>query len=207
VAPGLRLTRPAASTGPWLLLCAALALGALGAAAAPGTLLDWQPGRALAQPWRWFTAAWVHLDGAHLAANLAGAAVLALFGHAARCSARDALAWLCAWPLTHGLLLAAPQLQHYAGASGVLHAGVAVAATSLLARGHGRRRAVGALVLAGLLLKLLDEQSLGEPVRLLPGWDFPVVVLAHATGAAAGLACAAVAWATSPPRQAPTIGP
>jgi rhomboid family GlyGly-CTERM serine protease len=206
VAAGLRLTPPAASTGPWLLLCAALALGALGAAAAPPGLLDWQPGRALAQPWRWFTAAWVHLDGAHLAANLAGAAVLAVFGHAARCSPRDALAWLCAWPLTHGLLLAAPQLQHYAGASGVLHAGVAVAAAGLVAREHGRRRAVGALVLAGLLLKLLDEQALGEPARLLPGWDFPVAVLAHATGAAAGLACAAAAWAASRRPAAPTIG-
>lgn len=184
-----------------------LALGALAAAAAaPPDLLDWRPARALSQPWRWITAAWVHLDGAHLAANLAGAAVLALFGHAARCTARDALAWLCAWPLTHGLLLAAPQLQHYAGASGVLHAGVAVASFGIVARGSGRRRAIGALVLAGLAIKLLDEQALGAPVRLLPGWDFPVAVLAHATGTAAGLACAAVAWAASRPRTRPTIG-
>lgn len=191
---------------PWLLLCAALGLGSLAAAAAPPGLLDWQPGLALTQPWRWFTAAWVHLDRAHLAANLSGAAVLALFGRAAGCSARDALAWLCAWPLTHGLLLWAPQLQHYAGASGVLHAGVAVAAFGLVTRGTGRRRAIGALVLAGLALKLLHEQALGPPVRLLPGWDFPVAVLGHATGAAAGLACAGVAWATSRPRAAPTIG-
>jgi hypothetical protein len=88
----------------------------------------------------------------------------------------------------------------------VLHAGVAVAAAGLVARERGRRRAVGALVLAGLLLKLLDEQALGEPARLLPGWDFPVAVLAHATGAAAGLACAAAAWAASRRPAAPTIG-
>lgn len=190
-------------------MAAVLAGGALVAAAGIGSgwpreALDWQPARAWSEPWRWLTAAWVHLDRAHLLASLAGAAVVAAFGGAARCGTRDALAWACAWPMAHGGLLLAPQLQHVAGASGVLHAGVAVAAGRLLA-GRGRGRTIGALVLAGLLLKLLAERPWVAPLQPMSGWDFPVAVAVHVSGVAAGLACAAVAWATSPRRAAATI--
>ena len=47
-------------------------------------------------------------------------------------------------------LALAPQLQHYGGLSGVLHAGVAVAALSLAGQATGRRRLIGDAVLAGL---------------------------------------------------------
>ena len=139
----------------------------------------------------------MHADGAHLLANLAGAAVLAVFGLAARCPWHEALAWTLAWPLTHGLLLLDPGLTPYAGLSGVLHAGAAVAGAGLVLRERGRTRALGALVLAGLILKLLGEEAWVASARALPGWPFPVAVLAHATGAAAGLLCVAVTWATS----------
>lgn len=183
-----------------------LALGALVGTALPTPALDWQTDKAWHEPWRWWTASWAHLDRPHLLANLAGAAAVAGFGWAARCSRRDAGAWLAAWPLTQGLLLLAPGAIRVAGMSGVLHAGVAVAAVSLIARERGRARAIGALVLAGLLLKLLGEEAWIAPERSLPGWDFPVAVLSHASGAAAGLLCAAVAWATSRRSGAPTMG-
>ncbi|MBL8327823.1 MAG: rhombosortase [Rubrivivax sp.] len=199
--PGLRLTpaprRALGARAAWCGVAALLALGALLGTLGPAQRLDWQPALAAAEPWRAWTAAFVHLDRWHLLANLAGAAVLALLGVTARSTGADVWAWLAAWPLTHALLGFWPAVQHYAGLSGALHAGVAVAALGLVLRERGRVRAVGALILAGLLLKLLDEAAWDAPVRRLPGWDFPVAVLAHATGVAAGLACAGVAWATS----------
>ncbi len=140
----------------------------------------------------------MHLSDGHLAANLLGCAVVGAFGQlavrAVGAVARDwALAWLAAWPLTHALLLAEPGLAGYAGLSGVLHAGVAVAALGLVVQGVGRARLIGAAVLGGLLVKLALEAPWRAPVQALALWDVPVAVVAHATGAAAGLACAAAA--------------
>jgi rhomboid family GlyGly-CTERM serine protease len=203
------LTEPG-SPGPvggltWAALATALAIGALIGYTMPADGLDWQPRLAWQQPWRWWTAAFVHLSAGHLAANLAGCAVVAAFGVAAHAGARDAGAWLAAWPLGHVLLIAQPALQHYGGLSGVLHAGVAVVALGLLLRGEGRRRAIGAAVLAGLLVKLTTERPWAGTLQTWPGWDIVVAPGAHVAGTAAGLACALVAWATSSRRPAPTM--
>jgi len=197
VARGLRLSRlptrawrwPASA--PWLLLCALAAAGALLAWWADRALAwRWQPELAVAQPWRAITAAWVHLSGLHLAANLAGTALAAALGAAAGCGRRAALAWGLAWPLTHLALLAQPTLAFYGGLSGVLHAAVAVAAWQLLRAERGRRRAIGAALLAGLLAKVLVESPWAGPLRQVPGWDIAIAPLAHAAGALAGLLCA-----------------
>lgn len=189
----MRRHRPAA----WGLLAAALALGtaatALLQAASPACAgrLDWQPGLAWSQPWRWWSAAFVHLSPAHLVANLVGCGAVAVFGLAAGLGRRAALAWLTAWPLTHLALLVQPGLARYAGLSGVLHAGVAVAAVFVaLAPAAGRRRWVGFALAVGLGAKIMLEAPWAAAVRALPAWDFPVVVLAHATGALCGAACA-----------------
>jgi rhomboid family GlyGly-CTERM serine protease len=131
----------------------------------------------------------VHWSVGHLLANLAGCAVLAWLGLAASLPARCTRAWLLAWPLTHVGLLLLPDLQHYGGLSGVLHAGVAIAVVELLFR-QGRDRLLGAAIAAGLLLKLLLEQPFGAAMRQVPGWDIAVVPFAHLSGAIAGLACA-----------------
>jgi rhomboid family GlyGly-CTERM serine protease len=159
----------------------------------PPAALDGQPDRWLREPWRLWTAAWVHWTPLHLAANAAGAAVLALYGRAAGLERRQALGGFVAWPLTH-LLLAlwgTPGLMHYGGLSGVLHAGVALTSTALLVRrGQGRlRRTVGAAVWAGLLLKLGGEAS-WWPGLPGPAWGFAVATRAHAAGVLAGLLCA-----------------
>ncbi len=197
----------------WALVALALGLTALASRGASLAGWGWVRGHAWDEPWRWWSAAFVHLSDGHLAANLLGCAVVGAFGQfgaqaagAAPAAAgrqgavpgatpaRDwALAWLAAWPLTHALLLAEPRLTGYAGLSGVLHAGVAVAALGLVAQGRGRARGIGAAVLAGLLVKLVLEAPWRTPVQVLGGWDIPVAVAAHATGAAAGLACAAAA--------------
>lgn len=209
------LTWPALGGQAWALVALALGLGALAGRDASPARWGWLPGHAWDEPWRWWSAAFVHLSPTHLAANVLGCAVVGAFGQfgaravAAAVAAgpsgataerpptavaRDwALAWLAAWPLTHALLLAEPQLNGYAGLSGVLHAGVAVAALGLLVQGRGRVRLIGAAVLAGLVAKLALEAPWHAPVRTEAAWDVPVAVVAHATGAAAGLACSAVA--------------
>ncbi|WP_066330560.1 rhombosortase [Azohydromonas lata] len=208
-APAAHCTPSAVFAGcrAWLGLAALLGVGAVLAFALPSSLdglLDGQPGRWLAQPWRLWTAAWVHWTPMHLAANAAGLLVLALYGCAAEVRPREALAWALAWPLTH-LALAlwtAPPLPHYGGLSGVLHAGVAVASMALLAR-RGRWRAVGAAVWLGLLAKLWAESPWWPWSAGAGGiaWDVAIAPQAHAAGVAAGLLGALAVGLAS--RQAP----
>jgi rhomboid family GlyGly-CTERM serine protease len=191
----------------WACACAAAAAAAALVALLPPGLqeqLDWRA--SLAQPWRAWTAALVHLSIWHLAANLAGCAVLAAFARAAQIGARWLWAWAAAWPLTQAGLLVIPELQRYAGLSGVLHAGVVVAAVALIAQARGRPRWIGALVLIGVAFKVLLEAPWQGALRQLPGWDFAVAPAAHASGALAGLACAAVAWATGSARAGTDTG-
>ncbi len=178
----------------------------------------------------------MHWSLLHLGANLAGVAVLAALGWVARLPCAAALAWGAAWPLTQLGLALRPELTHYGGLSGVLHAGVAVAALWLVLgapktglglagtepnaalaahraaprpdaegrerklrgrrqRGSGQwRRAVGAAIALGLVMKLLLEAPWGPALRRAADWDIAIAPLAHATGAAAGLLCAAIAW-------------
>lgn len=189
----------------WVGVAAGLALASLLLWFAPRDRLDWQPQLALAQPWRLWSAAFVHWSGLHLAANVGGAAVVAAFGVAARVPTGAAWAWLAAWPLTHAALGWQPHLLDYGGLSGVLHAGVAVAALHLVWREHGGRRLIGALVLAGLAAKLAFEKPWLGPTQTVAGWDFAVAPLAHLTGAAAGLVCGAVALLAHRPRRSASV--
>lgn len=178
------MTRRASLT--WPACSAALAALAVLSYSTARTTLDWQPALADDEPWRLWSAAFVHWTSEHLLANLAGCAVVGAFGWAAGVGRRDVFAWLLSWPIAHAALVLEPSLVHYGGLSGVLHAGVAVAAVALLRQGAARRR-IGWLVLAGLAAKVLIEQwsgaaPLGESHRVEP--------LAHATGALAGAGCA-----------------
>ncbi|MDP1899223.1 MAG: rhombosortase [Rubrivivax sp.] len=194
----LGLVRSVRSVRPghaWVALALALAGASLAAWWLPSPWLDWQPDLAWAQPWRAWTAAFVHWSPLHLGANLGAAAVVAAYGRAARVPSGLALAWAAAWPLTQFGLLVRPELAHYGGLSGVLHAGVAIATLWLLVAEPGRRRWIGGAVFAGLGVKLLLEQPWGPLLREGGGWDIATAPLAHASGAAAGLLCAALALA------------
>ena len=182
-------------TAGWSAGCAALALlSALvfahdlvaGHAAAWAPLLEWRAADAWRQPWRAWTGALVHYSPQHLAANLAGCAVVAAFGMAARLPTRALLAAAAAWPLTQVLLLWAPSLSRYGGLSGLLHATVAVAAVALVVGGAVGQRWIGAAVWVGLLVKVLLEAPWTGAVQTVPGWDIPVAVAAHASGLVSG---------------------
>src|SRR5204862_6322306 len=116
----------------WIFAAALLGLGAVAALGLSSLALDWQPARIWREPWRAWSAALVHLSVLHLAANLTGCALVGALGSVARVPRRSVTAWLVAWPLTQLALLARPDLTHYAGLSGVLHAGVAVVAVHLI---------------------------------------------------------------------------
>jgi rhomboid family GlyGly-CTERM serine protease len=200
--------RPGAGLSPlgrpgraWAAFCALLAAGSLAATLLPAGAIDWQAQRAWSEPWRWWSAAFVHLSPLHLAANLGGCAVVAAFGWAARLPPRWAWAWVGAWPAAHLALLAVPGLARYGGLSGLLHAGVAVAAVGAACIGADRQRRVALAVLAGLALKVALERPWTGPVQHWPGWDMAVVPAAHAAGAIAGLACGFVACATTRARR------
>lgn len=128
----------------------------------------------------------MHYSPQHLAANLAGCAVVAAFGMAARLPTRALLAAAAAWPLTQVLLLWAPSLSRYGGLSGLLHAAVAVAAVALVVGGATRERWIGAAVWLGLLAKVGMEAPWAGAVQTVPGWDIPVAVAAHASGLVSG---------------------
>ena len=196
-----RLRLPTAWT--LLTLCWAVAAGVLwvGHIGTPWQFhLDWQPEVWRAQPWRLWTAAWVHWSGMHVLFNLMGCAALLAWGHAADVKLRHTLAWLLAWPLVQLALAATTSVPHYGGLSGVLHAGVAIGCWALVRQTDTPRRWVGAWVLLGLCLKVALEQPL---VRHVLGWgDDPVPLIgapgwyvesgAHLAGLVAGLACAAL---------------
>ena len=183
----------------WWLLCGLLLLGAVwplafGGLQGPWHLaLDWQPASVGSQPWRWWTPVAVHYSSLHLGANLAGLLLVAVLGAAAGLPARAALAWFIAWPLTHLGLALRPELLHYGGLSGVLHAGVAVTAAWLVWRRHGLPRWVGGALVLGLAVKVLSEAPWGPVLQYPPGWDMAVAPWAHATGALAGLLCGTLA--------------
>jgi rhomboid family GlyGly-CTERM serine protease len=171
------------------MLCAALAALSLLFWPVPREALDWRPNLFPAQPWRAVTAAFVHLTPFHLAANLAGSAVLALLGWRARLGRREALAGLVALPLTQAGLLLRPELERYAGLSGELHALVAIAAATLIVR-DGRDRLIGLAILTGLSAKLAIEQPFGPVLSATSGFDFAIAPFAHFCGALAGF----IAW-------------
>jgi rhomboid family GlyGly-CTERM serine protease len=175
----------------WLLLSASIFLATLAAQAVPKAVLDWQPGLAAAEPWRWWTALFVHFSLLHLGANLLGLVLVAALGLSARVPWAMSAAWFAAWPLTHLALLLQPALHHYGGLSGVLHAAVAIVAVHLLTQRAGRL--IGGAVLAGLVIKVISESPWLGPVQHTAGWDIGVAPIAHACGLVVGIGCALVA--------------
>ena len=164
-------------------------MGALAAIAAPALTLDWQPALAWRQPWRWWSAVFVHYSLPHLAGNLLATALVAAYGWAAQVPSRVTAAWFIAWPLMHLALIRQEALQHYGGLSGLMHAGVAAVNAYLVVSGVRGQKVIGGIVLFMLIMKVVTETPWRGAVQHSPDWDIPIAPIAHLTGLVAGLVC------------------
>jgi rhomboid family GlyGly-CTERM serine protease len=186
------LRRPGAT---WCALALLLLLGSvLSLALDASGALEWRPSLVTLQPWRWWTAAFVHYSTMHVVGNFTGLALTAAFGWVSRVPPRTAVAWLAAWPLTHlAFLWMAPGLMHYGGLSGVVHAGVAIVIAHMLITGTRGQRFVVGCVLVGLIAKIITETPWRAPVQHLEGWDIGIAPIAHVTGVLSGTLCVLIA--------------
>lgn len=131
----------------------------------------------LIQPWRWFTAHWVHLNWIHFALNSTALVCLAFIFKLPRVTfwlmilmLSLWISWLCYFYL--------PVLEGYAGLSGVLHGMYTWAAWH--ARHH--EPLFSSFVLFGIFTKLIYEYRAGNlGTEQLIG--YPVLNIAHLWGA------------------------
>jgi rhomboid family GlyGly-CTERM serine protease len=146
------------------------------------------------QYWRLLTAHLVHLSYAHAALNLGGLALVpALFPRHFSTRSWVVIALASAMAIDVGFVWNEPQLQWYAGLSGVLHGALAAGA---IAWWRKESKVLASALTVVLVGKLIWEQVFGA----LPlSGDMPVVVAAHLYGAIGGAAAAAVIEATTQP--------
>lgn len=138
----------------------------------------------LDQPWRWWTAHWVHVGWRHYALNmLAFMSLPFIFPHI-----RPKTLWLSVFILppllSAGLYGCMPDVQAYAGFSGILHGIYVLVAIESLKIPRERKFAL--LVLACILIKLSLEYWFGytETAQLIQA---PVLIESHQIGVVAGL--------------------
>lgn len=138
------------------------------------------------QPWRLISAHFVHWSDWHLIMNVSGLAILPLL-----CDARWALSrWLLvllalSLSVSAGILMLAPDIDRYAGFSGVLH-GLFLLGLLPQARAGDRIAAVCLLYLVGkILLETFSGPLFADPERV----GAAIAHQAHLAGAlgAAGL--------------------
>lgn len=183
----------------WLLLCAlhGVASMLLWWAREPAVqALTWRAELWPAQPWTLWTSAWVHLNTPHLIGNQLALGALTAAGWVLRPPLSATLAWALSWPLLQASLDWWPHVGYAVGLSGLLHAGVMVLGLHLLVGAAPQRaRPWGAILVSGLLIKLLIEQGWRQPVVWDPGNEVSVVQAAHLAGAVWGALLGALsAW-------------
>lgn len=140
--------------------------------------------------WRLVSGQLVHLGFGHLWPNLAALAIIGvLFDDVFRPRDWWRTAAAAAAAIDLGLYVLEPDVLWYVGLSGVLHGFVAAGALKLLAR----RQAIGAVLAAGLVAKLLFEHLVGPVPFTAESVGGPVVVAAHLYGAVGALLAEAAA--------------
>ena len=175
--------------GLWLLVFAIL-----GAELAPlGEALEYRRGLAFSEPWRLFTAHYVHLSFLHACLN---AVALILLGHlfADRLRPRDMFGILAVAPMLLSLAFwfVLPELQWYRGLSGVLHAIYFAGCIAWVAQTAGRARWLPTAALLGGAVKVLIEQPWDASFPVHEVLRVAVVPQAHLVGAIVGAAAGLV---------------
>ncbi|MEN9843064.1 MAG: hypothetical protein RLZZ612_893 [Pseudomonadota bacterium] len=181
----------------WLWLCVLHGFSSMlvwWAGDASSQLLTWRSGESWSRPWTWWTSAWVHLHTPHLIGNQMVIGAFAAWAWLVRPDRPAAVAWFLSWPIATVALNLWPQIGYCVGASGVLHAGVAIMAVFMIL-GHfqrGSEQAWGWILLIGLGFKVWSEQAWHTPVVWDSGANLSIVSAVHLTGALSGMALALV---------------
>jgi len=149
--------------------------------------------QAWCEPWRLWTAHWVHLGWWHLILNLLALGLIPdIFAEASR---RFFLLLFFTLPLLISvcLWLFQPHLMYYAGLSGVLHGLYVALGLAAQSGTHRLERRIGQLICLGALIKVGWEYSTGisESQQLL---GIPVVLVAHQYGLIWGALMSAGYW-------------
>lgn len=139
----------------------------------------------LVEPWRWWTAHWVHVGWLHYLLNMLALAALPFIFPKVQFKNFLVTLLLFSPLLSLGLYLGLPQLDAYAGLSGVLH-GIYVYAAFESFTQQRRERQFALLVLACVLVKVLTEKWFGytETARLIQA---PVLIESHQIGVLIGM--------------------
>jgi hypothetical protein len=139
-----------------------------------------------------WTAAWVHLSFVHEYLNLLALGFLLVLGWYWALPVAAAWAWFLAWPLSIAGLVFWPAVHRYAGLSGVIHAGWAIACV-FMPGWVWKNKDASLLLPGGLLLKAGLEIAFKQPVEMTAAWGFPVAYCAHTVGIMVGLATGCLA--------------
>lgn len=138
----------------------------------------------LSEPWRWWTASWVHVGWRHYMLNmLAFVLIVFIFPHANIKSLSYCLAVFSPL-LALALYMLMPNIYAYAGLSGILHGIYAYIALQSLMIAKERKFAL--LVLVCIVLKISWEKINGysETAQLIQA---PVLIESHQIGLLIGL--------------------
>jgi rhomboid family GlyGly-CTERM serine protease len=190
------------SSFAWSGLCATLALLCIAVWLLPvdGQIaLRWRADGWLATPWTLWSASLTHLSDPHLLANLVGLLCLTIIGEHLGANHHDAVALLLAWPLTHLALLLWPQIQLYAGFSGLNYAvaGIVIARSAIDFIVDRRFSVIAFFFTSLLLAKLIWEAPWAQPLRMDASWGFTVVQAAHLTGFLSGMLASMLIFSAS----------
>lgn len=134
----------------------------------------------LSQPWRFLTAHWVHVGWMHYLLNMIAFVCLPFIFPKIKTSILLGLVILLPLVLSLIFYFAYPNIELYAGFSGVLHGLYCMAA--LVSLNDGKERGFALLILFCLIIKLLWEAIVGELSATARLIGSPVLIEAHQLG-------------------------
>ena len=132
------------------------------------------------QPWRVLTAHWVHVGWVHYILNLIAFICFPFIFHKIKVSLLVLLIVAVPILMSCSFYLFYPNIEAYAGFSGVLHG--LYAAAAFLSLSYSKERPFALLVLAGLTVKLIWEATVGELSTTMQMIGSPILIEAHQLG-------------------------
>ena len=144
-----------------------------------------------AEPWRWWTGHWVHVGWIHFVLNILAFICLPFIFPAIKRNFLILLFLFLPPCISFGFYYLYPDIQAYAGLSGVLH-GLYIAC-ALACVQFKKERKFSLLVLFLILIKIIWENTFGS-LQTAALIGSPVLVEAHLLGVITGTLCTGILW-------------